>query len=585
MPPKAKAPTAPKSQAPKKARKSRAKAKDPPPEDAAHKDDDSSDVEITSGKKPREVVNWVQNPQWTRSIITYLTDNPPFRIKLFSDSTADAKQDGRAKLVGKDGKPQQFAILGAYVFSEDPKEQARYANNPGKYATSVETRMRRLKKEYKAWVEILGATGAGLQPAQVIPGSKIESLLGDIRSKWPWWDDLHPFWRELPNYNPVGVQSSEPGKDHAADAESLFKASGAVDASDDEDGDDGRSATSRARDEDDRGDGREEDDGGDYQSHESEPDEDDIDALTRSSTITPPPQIPPAAPVKKAASAPKSKPAAGGRDLGLAKARETSSSAGATKTGPKRPVTAIDRMNDLRETESARLTEKRQMQHTEEMARIRVKKVKYDLRLLEAQNERKRLNNHAWSSPASPRRARVKPRSPARPRMPPLSPPRFDNSHLFGSFPFGSSSVPTSGALPGVGSVTTPFSALPSAASSSALSGMHPSTPSSSALSGMHSSALSSSAAFVQDQSSRDRLDDITFDVNDVVPSWYNTGMASSVASGSGSSPEPMGSTSGSAWSGMASSVASGSGSSAEATGGTSSSAWSAFPGPSHGGE
>jgi hypothetical protein len=43
-----------------------------------------------------------------------------------------------------------------------------------------------------------------------------------IRSEWPWWDDLHAFWRELPNYNPQGVQSSEPGTMHASDAADLF---------------------------------------------------------------------------------------------------------------------------------------------------------------------------------------------------------------------------------------------------------------------------------------------------------------------------------------------------------------------------
>ena len=43
-----------------------------------------------------------------------------------------------------------------------------------------------------------------------------------IRSEWPWWDDLHAYWRELPNYNPQGVQSSEPGTMHASDAATLF---------------------------------------------------------------------------------------------------------------------------------------------------------------------------------------------------------------------------------------------------------------------------------------------------------------------------------------------------------------------------
>jgi hypothetical protein len=37
-----------------------------------------------------------------------------------------------------------------------------------------------------------------------------------------WWDDLHAFWCELPNYNPHSVQSSDPGFQHAADAVGPF---------------------------------------------------------------------------------------------------------------------------------------------------------------------------------------------------------------------------------------------------------------------------------------------------------------------------------------------------------------------------
>jgi hypothetical protein len=34
------------------------------------------------------------------------------------------------------------------------------------------------------------------------------------------------FWHELPNYNPQGVQLSEPGTMHASDAAALFAAPG-----------------------------------------------------------------------------------------------------------------------------------------------------------------------------------------------------------------------------------------------------------------------------------------------------------------------------------------------------------------------
>ncbi|KAJ7789339.1 hypothetical protein B0H14DRAFT_2300675, partial [Mycena olivaceomarginata] len=69
-----------------------------------------------SGKQPRQVVNWIQNPHWTRIAITYLSENPVFRLKMFSDSTADAKQEGRKKHVGKDGKQQLYGTIAGHIF-------------------------------------------------------------------------------------------------------------------------------------------------------------------------------------------------------------------------------------------------------------------------------------------------------------------------------------------------------------------------------------------------------------------------------------------------------------------------------------
>ncbi|KAJ6540369.1 hypothetical protein B0H19DRAFT_864045, partial [Mycena capillaripes] len=162
----------------------------------------------------RQLVNWAKNQQWTDQLVAYLSDNPDFRRKLFSDSTAAAKKEKRPKLVAKDGKVVQYGVLAKHIFEEDPKERARYHNDPSKYATSVETRIRRLKKEYKVYLEVLGATGAGLKPDDVEPGSNIASRIDRIVAVWPWWTVLHSFWRELPSYNPIGVQSSEPGTDH-----------------------------------------------------------------------------------------------------------------------------------------------------------------------------------------------------------------------------------------------------------------------------------------------------------------------------------------------------------------------------------
>lgn len=70
----------------------------------------------------------------------------------------------------------------------------------------------------------------------------MEGLIDSFRADWPWWDDLHVFWRELPNYNTVGVSSSQPGTDHAAAATNLYApappATSSVTGEDNEDDDD-----------------------------------------------------------------------------------------------------------------------------------------------------------------------------------------------------------------------------------------------------------------------------------------------------------------------------------------------------------
>ncbi|KAJ6465468.1 hypothetical protein C8R45DRAFT_1107060 [Mycena sanguinolenta] len=279
--------------------------------------------------------------------------------------------------------------------------------------------LNRLKKEYQVLLKEVGVTGAGIDPADIWKDSKLENIFDAIRKKWPWWDTLHAFWRELPNYNPAGVQSSEPGTDHAGAAADLFdtKANPGSDVDADEEQDeleDGRSETSMAR------------DVGDDSLYTASSDVDDdlmeIPALStrsRSPTVirsrssssvrscsgspVPPPSITKEVVPVDGKIKTKARTAVSRRDLGIAKANAAKpvTSSVATKN---KPQNAIDRLHNLRESESARLGEKRQLQHKEEMERIKVKKMKYELKLVQARNESLRLSRQATSS-RSPRRS------------------------------------------------------------------------------------------------------------------------------------------------------------------------------------
>jgi hypothetical protein len=103
----------------------------------------ASNDATTKGSTCAPNIEWAKNPDWTWSIITYLTDHTAFRTKLFSDSTANAAKEGRAKHVGKDGKNQQYAVLAEHIFATEPTQSKAYKVSPSRFTTSVETRLQR----------------------------------------------------------------------------------------------------------------------------------------------------------------------------------------------------------------------------------------------------------------------------------------------------------------------------------------------------------------------------------------------------------------------------------------------------------
>ncbi|KAJ7836701.1 hypothetical protein B0H14DRAFT_2589599 [Mycena olivaceomarginata] len=453
-------PSGPKSSAPQEKKPTKHSSKKP---EVVVSDDENSpsDVEpsVKPGKPQRQLVNWVKNLQWTHSLVAYLCAHPDVRRKLFSDSTAEAKKEKRKKDVAKDGKAVQHGVLAQAIFEDDPSERARYANDPTKYATSVETRLRRLKGEYKTHLETIGATGAGIDPFEVKDGTKLASLIDRIRIEWPWWDDLHSFWRELPSYNPIGVQSSEHGTDHASAAADVFQPPAARSEADEgqEDNDDDRSEASKADH------AREHEDiGADDKSYVSPSDRDDGEEIVMISAPDSPSATPSPAPRPgkatqkvgkgKARALPEPEPVRSGCDVGIAKANAAKSSAAVKK----RPQNAIERLNDIRESESDRLKEKRKLQHEEEMERLKIKRMKYDFKMLQAENEKLRLSRRATSQ--SPRQLSSHHTAVASPTPLPLQNLAVVTSTLPFRF-LGPPVMPRS--LPGMPTLPAPLGSLP----------------------------------------------------------------------------------------------------------------------------
>jgi hypothetical protein len=131
----------------------------------------------------------------TERLLDWLEENPVDRQKLFSDSTKDAKDEGRRKRVAKGTKSEFHKSIAIYVFSVDADKGVRddFAANGGNYTKSVDNYLGRyvffytfqlmltsfrLRKEYRLFNEKLGQTGAGLKCEDVQEGSALSNLIG-----------------------------------------------------------------------------------------------------------------------------------------------------------------------------------------------------------------------------------------------------------------------------------------------------------------------------------------------------------------------------------------------------------------------
>jgi hypothetical protein len=68
---------------------------------AKPKDTEVNGVELFKCKHAPET-QWSKNPHWTYALIKYLGDHVVFRLKLFSDLTADVTWEGCLKHTAKD---------------------------------------------------------------------------------------------------------------------------------------------------------------------------------------------------------------------------------------------------------------------------------------------------------------------------------------------------------------------------------------------------------------------------------------------------------------------------------------------------
>ncbi|KAI3998488.1 hypothetical protein K525DRAFT_180060, partial [Schizophyllum commune Loenen D] len=157
------------------------------------------------------------------------------RHQLFSDSIDDAKKEGRSRVsTAKTTKTSHYEAAAKAVLGTDSDDQYRAAvqlhprksvqqlinNRCVTYISAVcylLITFVRLKKKYRESNLKIGQTGAGKRREEITPGSDLDNIIQGIEREFPFWRQLHGWWRTLPNFNPY-TTDSEQGQDHTTSA-------------------------------------------------------------------------------------------------------------------------------------------------------------------------------------------------------------------------------------------------------------------------------------------------------------------------------------------------------------------------------
>ncbi|KAG2028948.1 hypothetical protein BDR03DRAFT_1056542 [Suillus americanus] len=171
-------------------------------------------------------IHWEKkNSPRTTHLIEWCKINQDARLKIFSDSAKDVKEEGRTCQQMTTQKNIYMQQLAASVFAddEDPKVREYYQAHPLAFVKPIQGRFthHELHKKYNEINVQLGQTGAGLSFEELNENEKTRTLLDRLLQTFPWWVDLHGWWRTNPAYNTL-FSTADPGQDFAAEAMDVF---------------------------------------------------------------------------------------------------------------------------------------------------------------------------------------------------------------------------------------------------------------------------------------------------------------------------------------------------------------------------
>ncbi|KAI5988206.1 hypothetical protein EDD15DRAFT_2580255, partial [Pisolithus albus] len=162
----------------------------------------------------------------TSCLITWCHTYPDVHIKLFSDCHQEAVNEGRRRQQMSAQKDVYLQQVASAVFSNDydPRIRQLYTQHPSLFVKPIKNPLNlwlisrfRLRKKYNDANKTLGSTEAGLTAEELKEDPQLKKLLDKILENFPWWEEVHGFWRTNPSYNTV-FSTGDPGQDFAAEA-------------------------------------------------------------------------------------------------------------------------------------------------------------------------------------------------------------------------------------------------------------------------------------------------------------------------------------------------------------------------------
>jgi hypothetical protein len=102
-------------------------------------------TEATAASNISGRVEWAKHTEWTDRLVAKFLEDPTLCARLFSDSIEAAKGEGRQKITsnGSTKKDLHLACAAAVWDIPEEPERASYLQNPGKYATAVDGRIKK----------------------------------------------------------------------------------------------------------------------------------------------------------------------------------------------------------------------------------------------------------------------------------------------------------------------------------------------------------------------------------------------------------------------------------------------------------